>query len=144
MISDNYKNLLKKHLAAENSHNLDETLMTLSEDCVFDDKALGQKFYGHEGAAVYYKAWWDAFEMTVHTEKRYYPEPEWVIVETNFKGKHIGDFFGVKATNHEISLPIAIFISLKDGLMSGERFYWDRATLAEQLGLPSLNLLIAD
>lgn len=57
MISEQYKALLAKHLAAENAHQLDETLATLTEDCVFDDKALGKKFYGRAGAGEYYKAW---------------------------------------------------------------------------------------
>jgi len=140
LISQQYKDLLKRHLQAENAHKLGETLATLSEDCVFDDKALGKVFHGQEGAAKYYKAWWEAFEMTVHTESRYYPEPELVIVETHFKGKHVGDFFGLKATNREIDLPIAIFITLKNGLMAGERFYWDKATLAAQLDLSTLEL----
>ena len=96
MISEQYKTLLAKHLAAENTHQLDETLATLTEDCVFDDKALGKKFLGREGAAAYYKAWWQAFEMTVHTELRHYPAPETVIVETHFKGKHVGNFFGIE------------------------------------------------
>lgn len=135
MISQQHRDLLKRHLEAENAHKLDETLATLSEDCIFEDKALGKIFHGHLGAAEYYQAWWNAFEMTVHTEYRYYPEPELVIVETHFKGKHISDFFGLKATNREIDIPIAVFISLKNGLMTGERFYWDRSTLFSQLDL---------
>jgi len=78
--------------------------------------------------------------MTVHTENRYYPEPELVIVETRFKGTHVGDFFGLNATNREIDLSIALFITLNNGLLAGERFYWDKATLASQLGLSSLDL----
>lgn len=137
MITQQYKDLLKKHLEAENAHNLEGTLETLSEDCIFDDKALGKVFLGRSGAAQYYQAWWKAFEMTVHTEHRYYPEPELVIVETHFIGIHVGDFFGLKPTNRAIDIPLAIFITLSNGLMSGERFYWDKLTLFSQLGLSS-------
>jgi len=135
MITQQYQELLKNHLAAENAHQLAATLMTLAEDCIFDDKALGRVFQGHKGAAEYYQAWWQGFNMTVHTEKRYYPEPELVIVETRFKGKHVGDFFGLKPTLRHIDIPLAIFIDLKDGLMAGERFYWDKASLLSQLAI---------
>lgn len=135
MISKEYSQLLARHLAAENSHKMEETLATLTSDCIFNDTALGKTFHGRQGAAEYYHAWWQAFDMTVHTEHRYYPSSTQVIVETHFKGKHVGDFFGLKATGHLIDLPIVVIIDLKDGLLAGERFYWDKAKLFQQIGL---------
>lgn len=135
MISDAYRELLATHLEAENDHRLEDTLATLTEDCVFDDRALGRVFRGREGAGEYYRMWWEAFGQTVHTEHHYYPEPELAVVETRFRGTHVGDFLGIAPTGRDIDLPIAIFIDLKDGLMAGERFYWDRATLMSQLGV---------
>ena len=57
------------------------------------------------------------------------------VVETYFRGTHVGDFLGIAPTERDIDRPIAIFIDLKDGLMAGERFYWDRSTLMFQLGV---------
>jgi SnoaL-like polyketide cyclase len=55
------------------------------------------------------------------------------IAETRFRGRHIGEFLGVPETGRDIDVPIAIFVSFRDGLTGGERFYWDRATLLGQL-----------
>ena len=38
------------------------------------------------------------------------------------------------ASGRAIDLPVAIFISFRDGLMSGERFYYDQSTLMRQIG----------
>ena len=64
--------------------------------------------------------------MTVHMEFRHYPEPELVIVEIYFKGKHVGDFFSLMPTNRDINILISVFITLKNGLISGERFYFSK------------------
>jgi hypothetical protein len=37
-----------------------------------------------------------------------------------------------------VDLPIAIFVSFRNGLIAGERMYWDVITLLRQLGVPSL------
>ena len=54
---------------------------------------------------------------------------------TSVVGTHRGSYRGVRATGNALDLPVAIFIGLRDGLMSGERFYYDRATLLAQIGI---------
>ena len=56
MISQHYKDLLSKHLEAENAHKLEETSATLSKDYIFDEKVLEKIFQGPIGASEYYKA----------------------------------------------------------------------------------------
>ena len=141
MLTPDYRDLLIRHLKAENAHQLAETLATLTEDCIFDDRTLGRVFRGREGAGRYYQMWWDAFGQTVQSERRHVPAPDQCIVEVRFQGRHIGPFLGLTPTGRSIDLPIAIFIDLKDGLMSGERFYWDMATMLRQLGVGQLPAL---
>ena len=59
--------LLRRHLEAENAHDMDATLATLTSDCRFEDVALGS-YRGHEGASQYYRLWWDAFDTEVSPE----------------------------------------------------------------------------
>src|SRR6185369_7468647 len=61
---------LVRHLTAENAHRLEETLATLTEDCVFEDVALQKTFGGRAGAAEYYRMWWSAFQIKVHRRFR--------------------------------------------------------------------------
>ena len=138
MISDTDRQLLARHLAAENEHRMDDTLATLTEDCVFDDRGLGRVWHGREGAREYYDMWWSGFGATVHTERRHYTDDGAAIVETHFRGVHEGEFLGIPPTGREVDVELAIFIELRDGLMTGERFYWDVTGLLRQLGVTEL------
>ena len=69
MTDDEFRKLLARHLEAENAHRLADTLGTLTSDCLFEDVALGRRFGGHEGAAAYYRMWWDGFETEVSPER---------------------------------------------------------------------------
>jgi hypothetical protein len=56
MRTEAYQRLLRTHMQAENAHRMQETLATLTPDCLFEDLALGQVFRGHAGAREYYNA----------------------------------------------------------------------------------------
>ena len=43
MRTEEYLQLLRRHMEAENAHWMKETLATLTEDCLFEDMALGRK-----------------------------------------------------------------------------------------------------
>jgi steroid delta-isomerase-like uncharacterized protein len=133
-----YGPLLGRHLEAENNRRLDETLATLTEDCVFEDMALGQVFHGRQGAGECYRMWWDAFQIVVHGERLHWTAEGGAVAEARYRGTHTGAFLGIPPTGRSIDLPIAVFITFKDGLMAGGRFYYDLATLLRQLGVSSL------
>lgn len=127
--------LLDRHLTAENAHELDATLATLTPDCVFEDFALGRRWEGHDGAADHYRMWWDAFD--VHVEGRQlHLTGDVAIAETTWEGTHTGEFLGIAPTHRNVRFEVAVFVDLRDGLMASERFYWDRAGVLEQLTGP--------
>jgi predicted ester cyclase len=47
-----------------------------------------------------------------------------------------GVFMGIEPTGRSIEVPVILIAELRDGLLGGERIYWDRATVLEQLGRP--------
>jgi steroid delta-isomerase-like uncharacterized protein len=126
--------VLKKHVAAETAFDLHATLATLTADCVFEDMPSGETFHGHDGVARYYREWWDAFGNVPADSVLYVPSPDRLIVETQFVGTHRGVFRGAAPSGSPIRLAVAIFVSFREGLMCGERFYYDRATLMQQIG----------
>jgi steroid delta-isomerase-like uncharacterized protein len=137
MIQLSQKNIeiLFDHVAAENAFDMQKTLATLTYDCVFEDIPTGQIYNGHEGVRAYYTEWWEAFGNTSAGSKRYVPNENCLIVESHFVGTHKGSYRGIAATGRSINLPFVIVVSFRDGLMSGERFYYDRATLLSQIGV---------
>ncbi len=140
---DEHLELLKRHLAAENAHDLDGTLATLAADCVFVDTGTGERWGGHAEVGAYYQAWWTAFDNHVSTEVRHFPAPDLAIVETRWTGRHVGAFWGIEATGRQIDVPVLIKVPIRDGLMAGEEFFWDRLSLLDQLHASQLAATLA-
>jgi len=134
MPTSDYTDLLGRHLDAENRHDMEDTLATLTDDCVFEDLALGRRFEGHAGATAYYRMWWEALDTEVVPERLHLVEPATAVAETTWRGAHGGPFLGIAPTGRTVEVPVVLVADLRDGLMSGERIYWDRATVLEQLG----------
>jgi steroid delta-isomerase-like uncharacterized protein len=125
--------ILKRHVLAETAFDMQATLATLTEDCVFEDMPTGEVFRGHEGVARYYREWWGAFGNVPSGSVRHVPSASSLIVETHFVGTHRGAYRGAMPSGRPINLPVAIFVSFRDGLMQGERFYYDSTTLLRQI-----------
>ena len=126
--------VLQRHVSAETAFEMEATLATLTEDCLFEDVPSGQAYRGREAVRGYYDAWWNAFGNVPAHSRRYVPDGDCLIVETRFVGRHKGPWQGIAPTGNAIDLPVAIFVSFRDGLMAGERFYYDRGTLLAQIG----------
>jgi steroid delta-isomerase-like uncharacterized protein len=126
--------LLQRHLSAENAHLMDDTVATLTPDCVFVDVALGRRWEGHAGATEHYRMWWDAFDVQVTGDRLHLAGGGVAVAETHWSGTHVGPFLGIEPSSRPVRFEVAVFIDVRDGLISGERFYWDRAGLLEQLG----------
>lgn len=136
MIRDELKRLVARHLEAENAHRMAETLATLHPECVFEDVATGEIYNGIDGAEAYYRMWWDAFQLVVVRDEQtrsYWVDDQIRITETRFSGRHVGTFMGRSATHRPIGFRFAVFITFRDGLMAGERFYYDLKGLLDQI-----------
>jgi steroid delta-isomerase-like uncharacterized protein len=129
--------LLQRHLAVENAHDLEGTLATLHRDCVFEDHATGQVWRGRSGAADHYRQWWQSFDVMVSRDADQcacWASATIFMSEATWRGTHIGDFLGLPATRKAITQPFVVVVTFNNGLMVGEKFYYDLASLLRQLG----------
>jgi len=140
MSDDQQLQVLERHVAAENAHDLAATLATLTADCEFVDGGLGLRWRGHDGAAAHYRMWWDAFDVQVAGEHLHLADGS-AVAETTWTGTHVGTFAGVAATHRRVEFTVAVVVEFRDGLMASERFYWDTASLARQLGLTAFDVV---
>ena len=137
MSQPDIQRVLMAHVHAENSHQMDQTLATLHPECVFEDVALQRTYRGHAGAEAYYRTWWDAFGLrfTTGAEGRgHLTANGGYVAEGRFQGRHVGEFLGLAATGREVDFRFVVVVDFRDGLMAGERFFYDSATLFAQLG----------
>jgi hypothetical protein len=129
--------LIISHVEAENAHNIDATLATLHPDCVYEDVPTGRVFRGHVGAQQYYREWWNAFGVLVAPDEKgrlYWADDGTHVAESRFLGRHIGAFQGIAPTLLPVEIRFVVFVTFKDGLLLGERFYYDQAGIFVQIG----------
>ena len=131
--------VLTRHLAAEQDHQMAETLATLHPECLFEDQPLGWTLRGREGARQHYEFWWSTFGVHLDAGQLHWTRDDLAIGEAVFAGRHVGDFFGRSATGRSIVLPFVVIVSFRDGLLAGERFTYDMASLLRQLGYDVLD-----
>ncbi len=108
-------------------------LKFIHDDAVFTNMASGETHNGKSeiGAMLQYM-YKIAFDAKADTVNRIITEDR-ALLEGTFKGKHIGDFAGIPATNKEISVPLAVSYELEDGLIKKARIYFLANVLMEQL-----------
>ena len=138
--------LIRRHLQAENDHDLPGTLATLHPECRFDDFATGQSWFGHEGAAAHYRQWWTTFDVEVRRgegQRPYTTADDFYIGEATWHGRHVGRFLGIEPSGRTIVQPFMVVLSFRDGLMLGERFHYDLASLVRQIGADPIPALAA-
>lgn len=125
---------LFQHLQAEDAHDLAGTLATVHPEALFEDQPLGMVLRGRDEVSRHYNLWWQAFGVRTVGGSLHWVSDDFVIGESHFVGQHVGEFLGIKPTGRQIRLPMTVFVNFRDGLLSGERFYYDLNTIMMQLG----------
>src|SRR6187402_1686134 len=89
----------------------------IAEDAVYRNLGTGEVYTGREEISgllhfMYHVAFDAKGEVvnTVITESK-------AVVEAYFKGRHVGEIAGLKATNKEVDIPLCVSYDLKDGLI---------------------------
>lgn len=107
----------------------------VAEDAVYRNLSTGEVYTGREEITgmlhFMYHVAFDAKAETVN----YVIEENKAVVEAYFKGRHIGEVAGLKATNKEIDVPLCVSYDLKDGLIKQARIYMLGEVLMNQLGV---------
>lgn len=109
----------------------------IAEDAVFHEMSSGREYRGRAeiGAMLHYMyhVAFDAAAETVH----FMIDEEHAIIEGFFKGRHIGEFAGIKPTNKEVAVPLCVAYTLHNGLIKDARIYMATEVMMAQLGVPS-------
>lgn len=125
-----------KHSKAEDARDLQGLIETLAPDCVYEIIPTGQRWEGHDGARNFYLSFLGAFPDVKFTLTDIVIGPQGVIEVTEMAGTHKGPWAGMAPTGRRVQLQIIIHFPWdpRAGKFAGERIYFDRAALGEQLG----------
>lgn len=124
------------HSKAEDQHDLEGLIATLTEDCVYEIEATNQRWEGHDGARAFYTEFLGAFPDVHFDLTGIVIGPQGVIEIADMTGTHQQDWAGYPASNAKIKLSIVIYFpwDREAQKFSGEEIYFDRLQLEQQLG----------
>jgi len=124
-----------KHSKAEDGRDLAGLIETLSSDCVYEIIPTGQRWEGHDGARQFYLSFLGAFPDVKFNMTDIVIGPQGVIEVTEMTGTHQGPWAGMAPSGRAVRLQVIIHFpwDAQAGRFAGERIYFDRAALAEQI-----------
>jgi steroid delta-isomerase-like uncharacterized protein len=127
---------VEEHVAFENQHDLDGVMGTFSPAARYEDTPWGERHNGLDAVRGYYEALMAAapdLEIEIHDR---HPTDESVLLECRIKGTHLGVWRGLLPTGRRLEFPLCAIYTFDDGdLLTGERIYYDRATVLRQLAV---------
>jgi len=107
----------------------------IADDAVYMNLSTGEVYKGREEISgmlhFMYHVAFDAKAETIN----YVIEENKAVVEAYFKGRHVGEIAGLKATEKEVDIPLCVSYDLKDGLIKQARIYFLGEVLMNQLGV---------
>ncbi|HJZ49582.1 MAG TPA: ester cyclase [Roseiflexaceae bacterium] len=131
----NVRRLWIDHSKAEDARNLQGLIDTLAEDCVYEIVPTGQRWEGHDGARNFYLSFLGAFPDVHFDLADIVIGPQGVIEIAEMTGTHRGVWAGIQPAGKPVRLQVIIHFPWNPAAekFAGERIYFDRGALTEQL-----------
>lgn len=116
------------HSKAEDARDLDGLIATLTEDCVYEIMATGQRWEGHDGARNFYLSFLGAFPDVDFKMYDIVIGPQGVFEVAKMVGTHKGEWAGIAPTGQTVDMDVIIHFPWDPdvGKFAGERIYYDR------------------
>jgi steroid delta-isomerase-like uncharacterized protein len=129
--------LFERHRDAEAARDYDGILDTFVEDCFLETVPLGLRSEGREAVrASYEQSYFTAFPDLEPVDAGYAFGDDVMVTWGTLNGTSKGEWLGVPPGGGSFTVGFANVTPFRDGLMEGERIYFDLATLCEQAGIP--------
>ena len=126
--------IIERHFAAENEHDVAATLATYTDDLVWDDVGNPDcPVYGKSGAGEIYEGIIDAIpDLHLESVSRFASDDH--VVDESVATGHIGGtFIGIDGGGAPVRFRILHVFDIRDGLISREQAWFDTAGVIRQV-----------
>jgi steroid delta-isomerase-like uncharacterized protein len=128
--------IVREHVSQENAHHLDGIMDTFGDTARYDDEPWDAHYRGRAEVRAFYAQLLKAMPDLQIDIQRQHTAEDAVILEVILRGSHLGTWRGLPATGRTLALPLCgIFTFDNDNRLAGERIYYDRASVLQQLGV---------
>ena len=128
--------IIDRHFAAENAHDVAATLATYTDDIVWDDVTHPDApFYGKEEVGNVYSSIIDAIpDVVLESVKRITCDGGRYVVDESILTGHVeGEWAGIEGGGAPVRVRILHIFELRDGLISYENAWFDAADVQRQI-----------
>ena len=137
-LTTEWQQLSKEAEPAWASRDVEKILNLYSDDCVWEDLAIGKVMSGKEEIRSFLNEWFTAFPDNTLATTSSFTSGHSQCVEWINSGTHKGDFLDFPATGKAFSVRGASVIELSAGKIIRVSDYYDMASLLKQLGITSM------
>ncbi len=128
--------IIDRHFAAENAHDVEATLATYTDDIVWDDVTHPDSpFQGKEEVGQVYSGIIDAIpDVNLRTVRRFTGEGGRFVVDESILTGHVeGEWSGIQGGGAPVEVRILHIFELRDGLISYENAWFDASSVQRQI-----------
>ena len=129
------RTLLRSYGAAKSEADVGAALALCSDDFTLDAVSLGLVSHGRAETQAMLTAFFGAFPDYAVTLDGFANAPEGVAAWGTARMSLLGEWLGLPATGKTAELPVFCVLGVANGKLTSERFFFDRATLCEQVGI---------
>ncbi|HEY5579243.1 MAG TPA: nuclear transport factor 2 family protein [Acidimicrobiia bacterium] len=128
--------IIDRHFAAENAHDVEATLATYTEDIVWDDVTHPHgPFHGKDAVATVYGGILEAIPDLLLTSVRRFGSADgtFVVDESIVTGHLDGFWAGVEGEGAPVEVRLLHVFRLRDGLIEYENAWFDSGSVRRQV-----------
>jgi SnoaL-like polyketide cyclase len=135
MTPDEMLTVYQRHRAAEEARDFPAVMQTLTPDCFLEHVSLCLRSEGKKDATRAYEELFGAFPNLGPVPGGIAFGDEVLVAFGQLHGTMTGPWLSLQPTGRAFTIPLVNIVPFKDGLMHGERLFYDAAMLCEQAGL---------
>jgi steroid delta-isomerase-like uncharacterized protein len=128
--------IIDRHFAAENAHDVEATLATYTDDIVWDDVTHPDApFHGKEEVGQVYSSIINAIpDVELRSVKRFSGEDGRFVVDESILTGHVeGEWSGMSGDGAPVEVRILHIFEVRDGLISYENAWFDASNVQRQI-----------
>lgn len=128
--------IIDRHFAAENAHDVEATLATYTDDIVWDDVTHPDApFHGKAEVSSVYSSILDAIpDVALRSVKRFVADDGRRVVDESILTGHVeGEWSGMSGGGAPVTVRILHIFELRDGLISYENAWFDAGAVQRQI-----------
>jgi steroid delta-isomerase-like uncharacterized protein len=140
MMVTNSENTSIEAVAAINNRNMEKFFSCYTDDCIYEDLAVGKINHGKAELKAFYDELLVMAADVKMEEKLNIRAGDLVASEWVMSGTNTGDIPAIRATGKKFSIRGCSIIQLRDGKISRQSDYYNFVSLLQQLGVLPQNL----